>query len=86
MSHTFSMTCYSGSLGFQKQLVVTGLGRAAAASSGDQETHHTHHQQWQLGKWKISLHRSHSIEQQIEICAENIILHPFWENKTEFER
>lgn len=67
-------------------LVVTGLGQAAVAGSGVQETQH---QQRQPRKQKVSLHKSLSIEQQIkrkEICAENIILHPFWENKTEQKR
>lgn len=67
-------------------LVVTGLGQAAAAGSGVQEMQH---QQRQVRKWKVSLHKSLSIEQQMrrkEICAENIILLPFWENKTERKR
>lgn len=67
-------------------LVVTGLGQAAAAGSGVQETQH---QQWQLGKREVSLHKSLSVEQLIkrkEICTENLILHPFWENKTERKR
>lgn len=67
-------------------LVVPGLEQAAAAGSGVQETQH---QQRQLQKCKVSLYKSLSIEQQVkrkEICVENIILHPFWENKTEFRR
>lgn len=59
-------------------LVVTGLGQAAAAGSGVQDPQH---QQQQPRKWKVSLHKSLSVEQQIkrkEICTENIILHPFW--------
>lgn len=66
--------------------MVPGLDQAAAAGSGVQETQH---QQRQLWKCKVSLYKSLSIEQQMkrkEICAENIILHPFWENKTEFKR
>lgn len=66
--------------------MVPGLDQAAAAGSGVQETQH---QQRQLQKCKVSLYKSLSIEQQMkrkEICAENIILHPFWENKTEFKR
>lgn len=67
-------------------LVVPGLDQAAAAGSGVQETQH---QQQQPRKCKVSLYKSLSIEQQMkrkEICVENIILHPFWENKTEFKR
>lgn len=67
-------------------LVVPGLDQAATAGSGVQETQH---QQRQLWKCKVSLYKSLSIEQQMkrkEICVENIILHPFWENKTEFKR
>lgn len=67
-------------------LVVPSLDQAAAAGSGVRETQH---QQRQLRMCKVSLYKSLSIEQQMkrkEICVENIILHPFWENKTEFKR
>lgn len=67
-------------------LVVTGLGQAAAAGRGVQETQH---QQQQRRKRKVSLYKSLSMEQHTkrkEICTENIILHPFWENKTERKR
>lgn len=67
-------------------LVVPGLDQAAAAGSRVQETQH---QQRQLWKWKVSLYKSLSIEKQMkrkEIHLKNIILHPFWENKTEFKR
>lgn len=63
--------------------VVTGLGQVAAAGSKVQETQH---EQRQLRRWKASLHKPLSVEQQMktkEICTENLILHPFWENKTE---
>lgn len=67
-------------------LVVPGLDQAAAAGSGVQEMQH---QQRQLRKCKVSLYKSLSIEQQMkrkEIGVENIVRHPFWENKTEFKR